>query len=85
MRALLLCQHFWGPVANWGIPLAALSDMQRDPSIISGKMTTALAVYSLLFMRFAWMVQPRNHLLLACHATNEMCQLAQGVRFIQHH
>lgn len=35
----------------------------------------ALAVYSLLFMRFAWMVQPRNYLLLACHASNEAGQL----------
>ena len=35
----------------------------------------ALAVYSLFFMRFAWMVQPRNYLLLACHASNEAGQL----------
>ena len=36
-------------------------------------------------MRFAWMVQPRNHLLLACHATNEACQLIQGYRFLNYH
>jgi len=36
-----------------------------------------LAVYSLLFMRFAWMVQPRNYLLLACHASNEVAQCVQ--------
>ena len=29
-----------------------------------------------LFMRFAWMVQPRNYLLLACHAANETVQVA---------
>ncbi len=29
-----------------------------------------------LFMRFAWMVQPRNYLLLACHAANESVQVA---------
>ena len=27
-------------VANWGLPLAALADMKRDPEKISGKMTT---------------------------------------------
>ena len=27
-------------VANWGLPLAAMSDMKRDPEYISGKMTT---------------------------------------------
>jgi hypothetical protein len=32
--------------------------------------------HSGLFMRFAWMVQPRNYLLLACHAANETVQVA---------
>ena len=41
----------------------------------------ALCVYSALFMRFAWMVQPRNHLLFACHFTNEACQLTQLGRY----
>ncbi|KAF9183314.1 hypothetical protein BGZ51_008129 [Haplosporangium sp. Z 767] len=77
--------HFWGPVANWGLPMAAIADFKKDPELISGKMTTALSVYSLLFMRFAWMVQPRNYLLLACHATNECAQLTQGYRFLQYH
>ena len=27
-------------VANWGLPLAAMSDMKRDPEYISGRMTT---------------------------------------------
>jgi hypothetical protein len=35
----------------------------------------ALCVYSCLFMRFAWMVQPRNYLLFACHASNECVQV----------
>jgi Mitochondrial pyruvate carriers len=36
-----------------------------------------MCVYSALFMRFAWMVQPRNYLLLACHASNETVQMYQ--------
>ena len=31
----------------------------------------------MLFARFAWVVQPRNYLLLACHLTNETAQLIQ--------
>ena len=31
---------FFFSVANWGLPLAAMSDMKRDPEYISGKMTT---------------------------------------------
>ncbi|KAI1294795.1 Mitochondrial pyruvate carrier 1 [Halotydeus destructor] len=77
-------QHFWGPVANWGIPIAALIDFKKDPNLISGKMTTALCIYSALFMRFAWMVKPRNTLLFACHFTNEGAQLYQLSRFVRH-
>ncbi|GLB36136.1 putative mediates the uptake of pyruvate into mitochondria [Lyophyllum shimeji] len=71
--ARILLQHsLLGPVANWGLPLAALSDLRKDEEVISGTMTTALACYSLVFMRFAWRVQPRNYLLFAwplhkCH------------------
>ncbi|KAF9353901.1 pyruvate transporter mpc1 [Mortierella sp. AD094] len=72
-------------IANWGLPLAAIADIKKDPEMISGNMTGALTVYSLLFMRFAWMVQPRNYLLFACHATNETAQLIQGYRYIQYH
>ncbi|GIY57284.1 mitochondrial pyruvate carrier 1 [Caerostris extrusa] len=77
-------QHFWGPVANWGIPIAAIADIKKDPSIVSGKMTFALCIYSLLFMRFAWKVQPRNLLLFACHFTNEAAQITQGCRLIKY-
>ncbi|OXB53366.1 hypothetical protein ASZ78_000618 [Callipepla squamata] len=31
--------HFWGPVANWGLPVAAINDMKKSPEIISGRMT----------------------------------------------
>lgn len=57
--------HFWGPIANWGLVIAAVDDAtRRGPDVISLPMTASLAVYSALFMRFAWMVQPRNYLLL---------------------
>ncbi|KAH7464672.1 pyruvate transporter mpc1 [Phytophthora ramorum] len=76
--------HFWGPVANWGFVLAAMADMRKPADVISINMTSALSIYSLIFMRFAWMVKPRNYLLLACHASNETAQLYQlqrGVRY----
>ncbi|KAG2499653.1 hypothetical protein HYH03_002591 [Edaphochlamys debaryana] len=73
--------HFWGPVANWGFVIAGLADMQKAPEIISPNMTGVMCVYSLLFMRFAWEVKPRNYLLLACHASNEVVQLTQLSRW----
>ncbi|KAI8578772.1 hypothetical protein K450DRAFT_245443 [Umbelopsis ramanniana AG] len=83
-KSYLMSTHFWGPVANWGIPIAAISDWKKDPQYISGNMTAALCVYSALFMRFALAVRPQNYLLFACHATNEVAQLVQGYRFIQY-
>ncbi|KAG1178717.1 hypothetical protein G6F70_001625 [Rhizopus microsporus] len=80
-----LVYHFWGPVVNWGLPIAAIIDTQKDPSLISGNMTLALCTYSALFMRFALAVQPRNYLLFACHATNEVAQLTQGYRYLKYH
>jgi len=83
-REYLMSTHFWGPVANWGIPIAAFADIKKDPKFISGKMTAALCLYSMVFMRFAWKVQPRNLLLLACHMTNEAAQLTQAYRFVNY-
>ncbi|KAI1797916.1 hypothetical protein LXA43DRAFT_877507 [Ganoderma leucocontextum] len=51
-REYFLSTHFWGPVANWGLPLAALADLTKNEDVISGPMTTALASYSMVFMRF---------------------------------
>jgi hypothetical protein len=74
--------HFWGPVANWGFVLAGLADTAtKPPEAISRNMTAAMCVYSALFMRFAWMITPRNHLLLACHVCNEAVHLNQGRRW----
>ncbi|KAJ3201886.1 hypothetical protein HDU82_007804 [Entophlyctis luteolus] len=72
-------------LANWGLPLAAIADTQKSPEFISGNMTGVLFVYSLLFMKFAMDVQPRNYLLFACHTANSSAQLIQGYRFVNYH
>ncbi|KAI7740389.1 hypothetical protein M8C21_012736, partial [Ambrosia artemisiifolia] len=73
--------HFWGPVSNLGFFIAGVADMKKPPEMLSGNMTGVLCVYSALFMRFAWMVRPRNHMLLASHALNESVQLYQLSRW----
>lgn len=35
---------FFTIVANWGLPLAAMQDMKKDPQIISPKMTTGMFI-----------------------------------------
>ncbi len=47
-------------------------------------MVIALTLYSMIFMRFAWKVQPRNLLLFGCHFTNSGAQMFQGYRFLKH-
>ncbi|RIA94572.1 brain protein 44-like protein 2-like protein [Glomus cerebriforme] len=84
-RDYLMSTHFWGPVANWGLPLAAIADSRKDPEIISPKMTTAMLIYSATFMRFAVKVKPANSLLFACHFTNECAQLLQGYRYLDYY
>jgi len=84
-RQYFFSTHFWGPVANWGLPIAALSDIvNKDEEVISGVMSPTLGFYSLIFMRFAWRVQPRNYLLFACHATNATAQTIQEIRWFNY-
>ncbi|KAH8997282.1 hypothetical protein EDB92DRAFT_1404172 [Lactarius akahatsu] len=45
-REYFFSTHFWGPIANWGLPLAAIADLKKDEEVISGTMTSALAAYS---------------------------------------
>ncbi|KAG5362562.1 putative mitochondrial pyruvate carrier 1 [Yarrowia sp. C11] len=73
--------HFWGPVSNFGIPVAAVMDLKKDPTKISGPMTGSLIVYSLVFMKYATAVTPWNPLLFGCHFVNECAQLGQGARY----
>lgn len=76
--------HFWGPVSNFGIPIAAIYDLKKDPTVISGPMTGALVLYSAVFMRYAMAVTPVNYLLFGCHLVNECAQLGQGYRFLHY-
>lgn len=76
--------HFWGPVSNFGIPFAAIVDLKKDPDLVSPSMTSALIVYSLVFMRYATQVRPWNPLLFGCHFVNEGAQLGQGYRYLKY-
>ncbi|EON65007.1 hypothetical protein W97_04242 [Coniosporium apollinis CBS 100218] len=76
--------HFWGPASNFGIPIAAVMDTQKDPEIISGRMTLALCAYSATFARYALAVTPQNWLLFGCHVVNFSAQATQGYRYLNY-
>ncbi|KAF2454858.1 hypothetical protein BDY21DRAFT_351792 [Lineolata rhizophorae] len=76
--------HFWGPASNFGIPIAAVMDTQKDPEIVSGPMTVALTAYSAIFARYAMAVTPKNYLLFGCHVINFSAQVTQGYRYLNY-
>jgi len=82
MVSYVFTTHFWGPVSNFGIPIAAVLDTQKSPDLISGQMTAALCVYSATFMRYSLAVSPKNYLLFGCHIVNEAAQLTQAYRYM---
>lgn len=80
--------EFWGgmgALAGWGMSGAAIYDASlQGPEVISLTMTPVLIVYSSLFARWAWVVKPRNLLLMGCHVTNVAAQLNQLRRGLEH-
>ena len=80
--------QFWGGLgaaAGWGMTGSAIYDANlKGPEIISLNMTSVMLVYSSLFARWAWVVQPRNLALCACHVSNVVAQSNQMRRAIQH-
>ncbi|CAE8704464.1 unnamed protein product [Polarella glacialis] len=77
--------HFWGPIANWGLAGSGMYDAAtRGPEIINERMSATQVVYSALFVRFAWAVQPRNYILASCHTANVLAQSNQLRRWAVH-
>lgn len=85
--ALMRCAYGAAAMTCCAIPHAAavVAAAAVPASLLLSCPATAMCVYSCLFMRFAWMVQPRNYLLLACHASNETVQLYQLSRWVAHY
>lgn len=72
-----------GAAANWLIPIAGLNNLRTQPAEnIDPMMSGILAVYSLVFTRWAIAISPANYPLLACHLTNSAAQLATLGKYI---
>ncbi|GHP06069.1 mitochondrial pyruvate carrier 2 [Pycnococcus provasolii] len=79
---------FWGgagAAAAWGMTGSAIYDaFNAGPELISLNMTGVLIVYSSLFARWAWIVEPRNLALCVCHVSNVGAQLNQLRRAMEY-
>ena len=54
--------HFWGPIANWGIPVAAIADVNKDAKYISGRMTIGMQFVIITQNRFQKLLKNSNFL-----------------------
>ena len=63
---------------------AAIYDATKlGPEVISMNMTSVMSSTP-LFARWAWVVQPRNIALAACHVSNVLAQTNQMRRALEH-
>ena len=69
-----LTTHFWGPAFNFMFVIQGLIERDRPPHKLSRNMQMILTTYSILFMRFALIVKPKNYLLFTCHVSNTYLQ-----------
>ena len=79
---------FWGKggaLAGWGMTGAAIYDAKNSsPESISMNMTGVLIIYSSLFARWAYIVNPQNLLLCSCHVSNILAQCNQMRRALEY-
>ena len=69
-----LTTHFWGPTFNFMFVIQGFIERDRPPHKLSRNMQMILTTYSILFMRFALIVKPKNYLLFCCHVSNTYLQ-----------
>lgn len=71
-----------GAAANWLIPIATVRNLVYQPAEnIDPLMSTTLAIYSGVFIRWAIAISPANYPLCACHVTNATAQLLTALKY----
>jgi len=74
-----------GALAGWGMSGSAIYDsFNQGPEVISLTMTPVLIVYSSLFAWWAWVIVPKNLLLMSCHMANVAAQCNQMRRAVEY-
>jgi mitochondrial pyruvate carrier 2 len=59
---------FWAPTCKWGISIANLSDLQRDPDEVSLPMQLAVTATGLIWSKYSLDITPKNYNLLTVNA-----------------
>ncbi|KAH9577849.1 Mitochondrial pyruvate carrier [Trypanosoma melophagium] len=73
---------YFGAAVNWLIPIAGIVNFPtRKPSDIDPVLTSLLASYSAIFLRWSIAISPANYPLCFCHLTNTTVQAATLCRY----
>ena len=75
---------FWAPTFKWGITIANISDLSRDPSTISIPMQAALTVTGVIWSKYSLDIRPKNYNLLAVNMTMAATGIYQLYRIYSH-
>lgn len=75
---------FWAPTFKWGISIANLSDLSRDPDQVSTPMQCAVTATGLIWSKYSLDITPKNYNLLAVNAFMACTGLIQLYRKYEH-
>lgn len=75
---------FWAPTFKWGISIANLSDLSRDPDHISTPMQCAVTVTGIIWSKYALDITPKVYNLLAVNAFMACTGMVQLYRKYDH-
>lgn len=75
---------FWAPTFKWGISIANLSDLSRDPDQVSTPMQCAVTATGVIWSKYSLDITPKNYNLLAVNAFMACTGVIQLYRKYQH-
>lgn len=75
---------FWAPTFKWGISIANISDLQRNPDDVSLPMQLAVTATGLIWSKYSLDITPKNYNLLAVNAFMACTGMIQLYRKYDH-
>jgi mitochondrial pyruvate carrier 2 len=75
---------FWAPTCKWGISIANIGDLQRNPDELSLPMQLAVTATGLIWSKYSLDITPVNYNLLTVNAFMACTGLIQLYRKFDH-
>ncbi|RHZ19835.1 hypothetical protein DYB37_008304 [Aphanomyces astaci] len=57
---MVVAVHFWAPAFKWGITIANIADMNKNPDLLSMNQQYAVTLTGLIWSRYSLVVTPKN-------------------------